>query len=126
VKLRIRDNSLRLRLAKSEVASLDAGGTVEASIEFPGGTQLGYSACLVPEAPAMTASFRDNVLCVVIPQDLGRAWAQSEEISLLAVVELNNAELTILVEKDFVCLTPREGEDESDLYPHPEQGQAAC
>ena len=126
MKLRIRDNSLRLRLAKSEVASLDAGGTVEASIEFPGGAQLRYSACLLREAPALTASFRDNVLCVVIPQDLGRAWAQSEEISLFGVVELNDAELTILVEKDFACLTPREGEDESDLYPHPEQGQAAC
>jgi hypothetical protein len=126
VKLRIRDNSLRLRLAKSEVASLDAGGAVEASIEFPGGVQLGYSACLLREAPAMTASFRDNVLCVAIPEDMGRAWAQSEEISLFGVVELNDAELTILVEKDFACLTPREGEDESDLYPHPEQGQAAC
>ena len=28
--------------------------------------------------------------------------------------------LAILVEKDFVCLTDRENEDESDMFPHPE------
>jgi hypothetical protein len=31
--------------------------------------------------------------------------------------------LGILVEKDFACLAPREGEDESDMYPHPEAKQ---
>ncbi len=31
--------------------------------------------------------------------------------------------LKILVEKDFACLAPREGEDESDMYPHPLEGQ---
>ncbi len=34
--------------------------------------------------------------------------------------------LDILVEKDFACLTKREGEDESDMYPHPEAGAQSC
>ncbi len=31
--------------------------------------------------------------------------------------------LKILVEKDSACLTPREGEDESDMFLHPLDGQ---
>ena len=34
--------------------------------------------------------------------------------------------LNILVEKDFACLAPREGEDESDMFPHPLEGQESC
>jgi len=35
-------------------------------------------------------------------------------------------QLKILVEKDFVCLTNREDEDESDMYPHPEADKVKC
>jgi hypothetical protein len=30
-----------------------------------------------------------------------------------------DAELRIVIEKDFACLTVREGEDESDNFPNP-------
>ena len=29
-------------------------------------------------------------------------------------------------EKDFVCLTGRDDEDESDMYPHPHAGEESC
>ena len=54
-------------------------------------------------------------------------WADSEQVSIEAVQTIDDgSELKILVEKDFACLTPREGEDESDLFPHPEEGEANC
>jgi hypothetical protein len=34
--------------------------------------------------------------------------------------------LKILVEKDFACLAPREGEDESDMFPHPKAATDGC
>jgi hypothetical protein len=34
--------------------------------------------------------------------------------------------LRILVEKDFACLAPREGEDESDMFPNPLSGKETC
>jgi hypothetical protein len=34
--------------------------------------------------------------------------------------------LNILVEKDFACLAPRAGEDERDMYPHPNADEAQC
>ena len=33
----------------------------------------------------------------------------------------SDGEPKILIEKDWSCLKPREGEDDSDAYPHPEQ-----
>jgi len=35
-------------------------------------------------------------------------------------------QLSILVEKDFACLAPREGEDETDMYPNPKAGEESC
>ena len=45
-------------------------------------------------------------------------------MSIAAVETLDDGDLLkILVEKDFACLAPREGEDETDMYPHPQEGQ---
>lgn len=126
MKLRIRDNSLRFRLAKSEIAKLHEDGLVEASTQFPGGAQLQYAVELSPSAQAMAASFEEGVLRVVLPRAPGMEWALSDEISLQGEASLDEGRLSILIEKDFACLTPREGEDESDLYPHPMTGQATC
>jgi hypothetical protein len=35
---------------------------------------------------------------------------------------LPDGSLRITLEKDFACLAPREGEDESDNFPHPQAG----
>ena len=42
MKLRIRDNSIRLRLTRGEVDSLRADGLVKARTEFPAGHEFGY------------------------------------------------------------------------------------
>ena len=126
MKLRVRDNSLRFRLAKSEIAKLHEDGRVEASTQFPGGVQLQYAVVLSRSAQEMTASFEEGVLQVELPEGPAIQWALSDEISLQGEASLDEGGLSILVEKDFACLTPREGEDESDLYPHPMTGQATC
>jgi hypothetical protein len=108
------------------VAALQEKGCVEASTEFPGGARLQYVIALDSAAQTMTASFEDGELRVALPDEAGREWASSGEISLRGDASLDDGRLGILVEKDFACLTPREGEDESDLYPHPQTGQATC
>jgi len=46
--------------------------------------------------------------------------AQPDEVSLQAEQPLGDGEnLKLLVEKDFRCLSPREGEDDADLFPNP-------
>ena len=126
MKLRIQDNSIRLRLTRSEVDDVSAEGSVTASISFPNGARFEYSL----ESSSLTgqprAQFSTDRLVVQIPQAMVRRWAVTEEVSITGAQPLEDGELSILVEKDFACLTPREGEDESDMFPHPLKGQENC
>ena len=128
MKLRIRDNSIRLRLTRSEVDSLRADGLVEARTEFPGGRSFGYGVESSPASIQPAAFFSDNQIVVRIPETAVLAWATTEQVSIRGEQVLaDGGTLKVLVEKDFVCLTERDdGEDESDMYPHPEAGKASC
>lgn len=62
----------------------------------------------------------NNVLTVRVPPMDVNQWAESERVSIRSEQDLGNGELLhILIEKDFACLAPREGEDETDMYPNP-------
>ena len=53
--------------------------------------------------------------------------ATTDQVSIRGEQVLADGEkLSILVEKDFVCLTGRDDEDESDMYPHPGGGTENC
>ena len=121
MKLRIRDNSIRLRLQRAEVDSLRAEGLVAASTEFPGGREFNYVLESSPASVAPGAFFSDQTMTVRVPETMALAWASTEQVSMQGEQMLDDGEtLTILVEKDFVCLAPREGEDEADMYPNPQ------
>ena len=112
MKLRIRDNSIRLRLQRAEVDSLRAEGLVAASTEFPGGREFNYVLESSPASVAPGAFFSDQTMTVRVPETTALAWASTEQVSMQGEQMLDDGEtLTILVEKDFVCLAPREGED---------------
>jgi len=60
----------------------------------------------------------------MLPEADVMRWAATEQVSIAANETLDDGDfLKILVEKDFACLAPREGEDESDMYPHPQDRQ---
>lgn len=127
MKLRIRDNSVRIRLTRTEVESLRAQGVVSAATGFPGGREFQYRVESSPAIVNPAAFFSDNTISVRLPETAVLAWATTEQVSLPGEQVLDDgAKLTILVEKDFACLAPREGEDESDMYPHPDAGSSTC
>ena len=126
MKLRIRDNSIRLRLTQTEVEDLQSGGLVEARTEFPGGMDLHYVLESSPASVKPGAFFSNNVLTVRLPETTVLAWVTTDQVSIRGEQQLDDgAALGILVEKDFQCLTEREDEDESDMYPHP-QADSSC
>jgi len=118
LKLRIVDDSLRLRLTRSEVALIERGAAVEARTNFPGGATLTY-ALRVAAATAISATFKADRIDVVLPQTVALRWAAGDDISLRGEQALDHGVLRILVEKDFTCVEPREDEDQSDRYPNP-------
>ncbi len=124
MKLRIRDNSIRLRLTRIEVDTVSSAGVVKARVSMPGGNGLDYilESSSVTERPM--ARFTDGALTVMLPEAAVNQWASTEQVSFAADEALDDGDvLKILVEKDFACLAPREGEDETDMYPHPQEGQ---
>ena len=123
MKLRIRDNSLRLRLTQTEVGALRGSGRVSAATAFPGGAKLEYALECDDDIAELTATMGDGIITVHVPGDLAREWADSDRVSLCGDSSAGDGtSLSLLVEKDFACLAPREGEDESDMYPHPKAG----
>ena len=127
MKLRIKDNTVRLRLTRGEVALLRESGVVAAKTGFPGGRELQYKVESSPASVNPAAFFSDNAVTVRLPEAAVLPWATSERVSLQGEQLLDDGSmLDILVEKDFACLTEREGEDETDMYPHPEAGSRSC
>ena len=125
MKLRIRDNSVRLRLTRGEVDQLRDDGLVSARTEFPGGREFQYVVEASPASVKPGAFLSGYIMTVRLPETSVLAWANSEQVSIKGEQLLDDDKLTILVEKDFACLAPREGEDESDMFPHPNAGPGA-
>ena len=115
MKLRIRDNSIRLRLTRGEVDTLAGDGIVEAAVHFPDGARLVYCIESSPACVDPVANFNGVDFAVRLPKSTVDEWSQTEQVSIDAQQLLPDGnELRILVEKDFACLAPREEEDESD------------
>lgn len=120
MKLRIRDNSLRLRLTRGEVDTLRKDGLTQARIEFPGGRSLAYVVESSPACVSPGAFFSENVIAVRLPETTVLAWASTEQVSIEGEQLADDGQsLSILVEKDFACLVPRDDEDPSDMYSNP-------
>lgn len=123
MKLRLRGNSVRLRLSRSEVQAVADGRAVEELTQFGGGVQLAYRFETGGDTP--TAELVGAALTVRWPRALATAWATGNEVGLEASLPLEGepAGLRVLIEKDFACLSPRhDNEDQSDAYPHPDAG----
>lgn len=127
MKLRILDNSIRLRLSQAEVAQLADDQAVLASIHFPAGNALHYRILPSTSAEEIHLSYDQEGITVMIPSAQAKEWANSEVIGISATNLLeSNDTVRILIEKDFQCLTTRAHEDESGLFPHPKDGEVAC
>jgi hypothetical protein len=120
MKLRIRDNSIRLRLTQTEVDTMANHGLVKARVAVPGGSGLDYVLESSPRTEKVTATYSDGALTVLVPEHEVQQWVSTDQVSIAADEQLDDGDvLKILVEKDYACLAPREGEDESDMFPHP-------
>jgi hypothetical protein len=102
-------------------------GLVRGRVAFDGRNSFDYILESSPATVKPEAHISNNVLTVRIPEAEILSWANSEEVSISASQILDGGDqLSILVEKDFACLAPRDGEDETDMYPHPEAGKQDC
>jgi hypothetical protein len=124
MKLRIRGNTLRLRLARGEVNQLAETGEVREAVAFGSGAtdRLGYAIVASGDAAVTSARLSGGSVEVIVPRALAREWAANETVGFEAEQPVGGGlSLHILVEKDFACLTPRKGEDDTDAFPNPNE-----
>lgn len=119
MKLRIKGNSLRLRLSQGEMRTLAERGEVEDRVSFPGGAALRYRLRVDNNNSEISASYDVNLIDVLVPRPLSDRWCGTDLVTLSSSQPLPRGELRLVLEKDWACLAPREGEDESDNFPHP-------
>ena len=114
MKLRIRGNSIRLRLTQSEVERIKALDPVEEKTEFPNGQDFKYSLSV---SDNLSANFSDGKMMISISKQNAENWVGSDEVGIYETI----GNLQISIEKDFKCLTPRKDEEDTDTFPHPKE-----
>lgn len=123
MKLRIKGNTIRLRLTQTEVDTVAKKEVIDKT-QFPGGKELVYK---IIKGNSFDTQFMDGVVLVQLPSEEVDKWAASDQVTIGFKVNLDNGGvLDVAVEKDFQCLTERPHEDESDMYPNPLEKHAKC
>ncbi|MCB0630856.1 MAG: hypothetical protein R2824_21685 [Saprospiraceae bacterium] len=127
MKIRIKGNTIRLRLSQTEVQLLGREAEVRESTTFGPDQTLNYVLARSATELSVKATFNNDEIRVILPDAMVLPWVEGDQVSLEADQDNQMAGgLSILVEKDFRCLTDRVGEDEEDLFPHPKEGEVNC
>jgi hypothetical protein len=112
MKMRIKGNSLRYRLTKTDLAVLATNGYLEERSSFPGQT-LVY-ALKVSDASGLSAAFNNDTILMYLSVEMLSELVNTNRVGF----NEKTGTMDLLLEKDFVCLDNIE-EDQSDQYPNP-------
>ena len=126
MKLRIKGNSIRLRLLRSEVERLSAAAVVSEEIRFGSGTgqALKYSIASSDGVEEVTVQFSDNQILVMLPESIAMNWTSGDDVGIEAAIDIGNGcDLSVLIEKDFECVGRPDDRDKADAFPNP---SASC
>lgn len=122
MKLRLRENSIRLRLLRPEVRQLRETGNVSEKIIFGVGPaeSLTYALRVSDDAERIYAQMTNNGIEIFLPVAEAERWVDSDEVGLYAAQPIGDlGELKIAVEKDFVCIDRPADKDNRDAFPNP-------
>ncbi len=118
MKIRIKGNSVRYRLTKSEVEMFCKQGSYEEVTEF-GSKRLVYALMAKEGIQDLEADYIEDTITVYVPWKELENWATNNRVGFSNSVDWNDTtKLSLLVEKDFTCLD-NTIEDQSDNYPNP-------
>ena len=120
MKIRIKGNSVRFRLTKTEVSDFETHGVYRSETKLLGGV-FRYRLQKTDEYNELAAEWipSNNEIVFFMPIRIAEEWTQSDEVGFQNNFVLpDGTELFLLVEKDFVCLD-NTFEDQSDNYPNP-------
>ncbi|MDQ2769356.1 MAG: hypothetical protein M3Y54_02500 [Bacteroidota bacterium] len=113
MKLRIEDDTLRLRLSPTEVAEFAQQGRVEGAVHFGSGPQQRLTYALergselpqtLPDAEPVQVHYEPGALTILVPFAQAKTWVETDQNGFSHILPLaENQHLRILVEKDLDC-----------------------
>lgn len=120
MKIRIRGNTIRLRLSQTDIQQLNQDGIIKETTSFNLDHHFHYALQIAENNEKITADFQNNEIRIIAPLATANEWIQTDLVGISEEIPIgNNAFLSILIEKDFQCLTERAGENEEDNFPNP-------
>lgn len=118
MKIRIKGDSVRFRLSKSEVDTFGKEGYYAEKTRFPNG-ELQYGIVTRHDITTLQAEFTNKGVFILMPQHIADEWVATQRVGFDATMPLpDGGGLYLLIEKDFQCLD-NTMEDQSDMYPNP-------
>jgi hypothetical protein len=126
MKLRIKGNSLRLRLGPAEIAQLLAKGRIEETIRFSAeqGATLTYALELAEPPAGLSLRYDPCEVVVLLSRQAAREWSTGDQVTIAGKIDVGSGDLELLIEKDFACIDRADRENE-DTFPNPKAG-AVC
>ena len=123
MKLRIKGDSLRLRVSQCEMARLMQSRRIEETIQFGAESDSRFSYALEHTDAQVEISirYRPQELTVVLSTLAARRWAEGDQVGIYRDIHAGNWKLSLSVEKDFACLDGSD-EDNNDTLPNPRSG----
>jgi hypothetical protein len=120
MKLRINQQSIRLRLSQNDISNLRKNKSV--SVPLYWGMQeddlLVYKLSIIEEGISQVKIRPEEINVMILANDLNDWLQHDENISYEVAFPTLSGPLNVLIERDFKCLTPRK-EDERDLFENP-------
>ncbi|HLP32689.1 MAG TPA: hypothetical protein VK202_04395 [Bacteroidia bacterium] len=118
MKIRIKGNSVRLRLTKSEIDLFKNTGTVKEETNF-GTHTLTYKLQRGGDGKDLSSTFDGTTVTVYMPEKMSDEWTSTEWVGYDNHMPLPDGQsLFLMVEKDFKCLDGTT-EDQSDMFDNP-------
>jgi hypothetical protein len=118
MKIRIKGNSVRMRLSKTELDDFVESGHLEEVTEF-GNATFKYVLQGKAGIDNLAATYGDNTVTVFVPDTLRTRWAANDVIGFNHNMDIGNGKtLFLLIEKDFACID-NTLEDQSDNFVNP-------
>lgn len=120
MKLRIKGNSLRLRVTRSETARLIETGRIEEIIRFGAEDDAKLTYALEHSAATthLSVCYRPLEVTVMLSTGDARRWTETDQVGFYRDIDLRGEVLAVMVEKDFACLDRSDAENE-DAFENP-------
>ncbi len=123
MKLRLKGNTVRMRLDRRDLERLIEHGEVSDSIQFGPGAVFRYAMIVGPSAPECpTAVYACDTMAVIINAIDVREWNATDRVGFEYEHAVDGGgTVRVLIEKDFACIDrpASEADDDAFAFPNP-------